>query len=420
MSGSKLSDASSSHPAGHDEPLPLTVYALPVPDEAMREDSGRRVWQGRWKMIIVALVCAAPVIASYFTYYVIRPEGRRNHGELIDPLRPLPDLATTHLDGRPGNLRALKDQWLLVSVAGGACDAACQQHLYLQRQLREGLGKDKDRLDWVWLIPDDAPVPEAMRPALAQATVLRVPAAGLSQWLAPSPGHALADHLYLVDPQGNWMMRFPARLGHCRRRQGQARRRAPSARRQRLGRIRPPLATRPPGAAVNNQTVVDLAPLARLMGMGVLLALGPLAWVWLRNTGAAAGRRTQALTLLTLFLTFDLVLFGAFTRLTDSGLGCPDWPGCYGKASPLGASAAIAAAQSAMPSGPVTPWQSLGRDGPPLPGHRGRRAHPYAGHCQLAAAAPGRVDGRHQPLVAHPHAGVGLPARRLRARSPSP
>ena len=105
---------------------------------------------------------------------------------------------------------------------------------------------------------------------------------------------------------------------------------------------------------MNNQALVDLAPLARLMGMGVLLALGPLAWVWLRNTGAAAGRRTQALTLLTLFLTFDLVLFGAFTRLTDSGLGCPDWPGCYGKASPLGASAEIAAAQSAMPSGPVT------------------------------------------------------------------
>jgi cytochrome c oxidase assembly protein subunit 15 len=58
--------------------------------------------------------------------------------------------------------------------------------------------------------------------------------------------------------------------------------------------------------------------------------------------------------LLTLFLTFDLVLFGAFTRLTDSGLGCPDWPGCYGNASPLGASAEIHAAQTAMPSGPVT------------------------------------------------------------------
>ncbi len=212
MSGSKLSDASSPRPAAPDEPLPLTVYALPQPDQAIRDDAGRRVWQGRWKMIIVALVCAAPVLASYFTYYVIRPEGRRNHGALIDPQRPLPDVATTTLDGRAGSLRDLKDQWLLISVAGGACDAACQNHLYLQRQMREGLGKDKERVDWVWLVPDDAPVPEAMRPALAQATVLRVPAPALASWLAPESGRALADHLYLVDPLGNWMMRFPAGL----------------------------------------------------------------------------------------------------------------------------------------------------------------------------------------------------------------
>jgi len=98
----------------------------------------------------------------------------------------------------------------------------------------------------------------------------------------------------------------------------------------------------------------DLSPLLAMMLAGVLLALGPLAWVWFRNRGATPLRRLQALTLLTLFLTFDLVLFGAFTRLTDSGLGCPDWPGCYGKASPVGASVHIAAAQSAMPTGPVT------------------------------------------------------------------
>jgi len=60
------------------------------------------------------------------------------------------------------------------------------------------------------------------------------------------------------------------------------------------------------------------------------------------------------LTLVTLFLTFDLVIFGAFTRLTDSGLGCPDWPGCYGSASPVGAQVHIEAAQTAMPTGPVT------------------------------------------------------------------
>ncbi|HPW08606.1 MAG TPA: COX15/CtaA family protein [Burkholderiaceae bacterium] len=102
------------------------------------------------------------------------------------------------------------------------------------------------------------------------------------------------------------------------------------------------------------QALYDLSPLLRMMLMGLALALGPLVWVWLRHRGASAGQRLRALTVLTLFLTFDLVLFGAFTRLTDSGLGCPDWPGCYGHASPLGATADISAAQSAMPTGPVT------------------------------------------------------------------
>jgi cytochrome c oxidase assembly protein subunit 15 len=98
----------------------------------------------------------------------------------------------------------------------------------------------------------------------------------------------------------------------------------------------------------------DLSPALRLMIMGLAVALGPLAWVWVRNKNAPVARRLQVLTLLTLFLTFDLVIFGAFTRLTDSGLGCPDWPGCYGSASPVGAQVHIEAAQSAMPTGPVT------------------------------------------------------------------
>ena len=105
---------------------------------------------------------------------------------------------------------------------------------------------------------------------------------------------------------------------------------------------------------MNASLMLDLSPLLRLMGVGALLALGPLAWVGYRQRRASPLRRLQALTLLTLFLTFDLVLFGAFTRLTDSGLGCPDWPGCYGNASPIGAHAAITAAQTAMPTGPVT------------------------------------------------------------------
>lgn len=102
------------------------------------------------------------------------------------------------------------------------------------------------------------------------------------------------------------------------------------------------------------QPAYDLSPLLQVMLMGALVASGPLLWWWLRHRGRHPQGRLQALTLVTLFLTFDLVLFGAFTRLTDSGLGCPDWPGCYGHASPLGAQAPIAQAQQAMPTGPVT------------------------------------------------------------------
>ena len=103
-----------------------------------------------------------------------------------------------------------------------------------------------------------------------------------------------------------------------------------------------------------SQALYDLSPLLRVMLTGLALALAPLVWVWLRHRGASTAKRLQVLTLLTLFLTFDLVLFGAFTRLTDSGLGCPDWPGCYGHASPVGATAHIDAAEAAMPTGPVT------------------------------------------------------------------
>ena len=96
------------------------------------------------------------------------------------------------------------------------------------------------------------------------------------------------------------------------------------------------------------------APVAIVSLVGGLLALGPIVCIWLRHRHAQPAARLRALTLLTLFLTFDLVLFGAFTRLTDSGLGCPDWPGCYGSASPLGARSEIAAAQVDRPGGPVT------------------------------------------------------------------
>ena len=98
----------------------------------------------------------------------------------------------------------------------------------------------------------------------------------------------------------------------------------------------------------------NLSPLLAIMAFGLMLAIAPVLWVLKRQRAAAPGARVHALTVLTLFLTMDLVLFGAFTRLSDSGLGCPDWPGCYGEASPLAAHLHISAAQAELPSGPVT------------------------------------------------------------------
>lgn len=194
------------------QPLGLTVHNLPQASETVAVLQRSR-HKGRWQMLALLLVCLAPVVASYFTYYVIQPQGRTNFGELIAPQRPIPaGLQATTLDGRMQPLEALRGQWLLLSVAPGTCDGLCEDNLYLQRQLRELMGKEKDRIDRVWLISDAASPPAALMPALEQAAVLRVDAQALADWLSPAPGHNLSEHLYVVDPQGHWMLRFPPRL----------------------------------------------------------------------------------------------------------------------------------------------------------------------------------------------------------------
>jgi hypothetical protein len=184
---------------------------MPVPEiDAL----ARRTARGRLQMLLVLLVCAAPVVASYLAYFgVLRPQGLTNYSELIAPRR-LPDtLPLRALDGRPVQPAALEGQWLLVVVAGGACDATCERQLWLQRQLVEALGRDAARVDKVWLVDDGAwpraetlaGVASGSRPAI----VLRVASPALATWLEPGPRGTLEDHLYIVDPHGDWMMRAP-------------------------------------------------------------------------------------------------------------------------------------------------------------------------------------------------------------------
>jgi cytochrome oxidase Cu insertion factor (SCO1/SenC/PrrC family) len=112
-------------------------------------------------------------------------------------------------DGQAVPLSSLKGQWLFVTVAGGQCDAWCEQQLYQQRQIREALGKDKDRVDRLWIIQDGQPMRASLKSAMQGAWVLTADAVQLAGWLKPQAGHTLQDHWYVVDPRGQWMMRFP-------------------------------------------------------------------------------------------------------------------------------------------------------------------------------------------------------------------
>ena len=208
MSGSNSSAPGSGASLESSVPLSFTVHSMPAP--SMADDVARRTASGRLKMFIVLLVCAAPVVASYLTYFVIRPEGRTNYSALVEPLRPIPAaLPLADLQGRPVTAESLKGQWLLVVISGGACDKRCERYLWLQRQLRETLGREKDRVDNLWLIDDGATPRGATLDAISGATVLRVPRAALAAWLEPAPQHTIEQHFYVVDPLGNWMMRVP-------------------------------------------------------------------------------------------------------------------------------------------------------------------------------------------------------------------
>lgn len=162
-------------------------------------------------MLLVALICAAPVIASYLAYYVFKPGGgTTNYGALIDPQRPIPDaLLVTDETGHPMRLASLRGRWLMITVDRSACDDACTTKLYFMRQVRATQAGERERLVTVWLRTDDNAVPDVIKHAYADTRMLSADPAALAAWLPGEPGTHDTDHIYLVDPNGNLMMRFP-------------------------------------------------------------------------------------------------------------------------------------------------------------------------------------------------------------------
>jgi cytochrome oxidase Cu insertion factor (SCO1/SenC/PrrC family) len=151
-------------------------------------------------------LAAAPVAASYFLYYFWPPTRTVNYGELIEP-RPLPDPQLALADGTAFRLSRLRGRWVLVSLDSGRCDERCDRKLLYMRQLRLTQGKDMERVERAWLISDDVvPRPDAVAPYPGTWQV-RAAGTGLLE-LFPAHG-APSDHIYVIDPLGNLMMRFP-------------------------------------------------------------------------------------------------------------------------------------------------------------------------------------------------------------------
>lgn len=166
---------------------------------------------GRWKMLAVLAVCASPIFASYFTYYVIKPSSRTNYGELLDPRQyPIPTLEGKKLSGDPIELNKFQGKWIMLQVGPAACASDCQDKLFQMRQLRLTQGKEKDRVERVWLITDNAALDTMLMREYDGTHMLRVNPQQLKQWLPTQANTQAQDHLYMIDPLGNLMMRFPA------------------------------------------------------------------------------------------------------------------------------------------------------------------------------------------------------------------
>jgi hypothetical protein len=166
-------------------------------------------WRRYRVLYLLIGVCLAPVVASYLAYYVFPPAGRTNYGDLIVPQRAAPALDLHLLDGAAYDLRRLRGNWVMVKVDEAACAEPCRKLLWEMRQLRTMQGKDADRIERVFLVTDAAPLDTQLMREYAGTHVLRASRAQLESFLPAGEGSRIEDHVFLIDPIGNLMLRWP-------------------------------------------------------------------------------------------------------------------------------------------------------------------------------------------------------------------
>ena len=173
-------------------------------------------------LILLGLVCLAPVILALLAYYMpglgLRPTENTNYGTILSPQRPVPapdQLKLTTLDGKPFDLQSLRGKWLLVSADASACPKACARKLFILRNSHASQGKNVERLKRISFVIDDGTIPDAVLEAYEGNVFLRADPSQLAAFLTPdTPSEqqdaALKAPMWIIDPLGNLMLQFPA------------------------------------------------------------------------------------------------------------------------------------------------------------------------------------------------------------------
>lgn len=159
----------------------------------------------RINLVLIFAVFAVPLIAAYLSYYVWPPQGRLNYGELIDP-KTMPDVALRSADGKEFSLSTLRGKWIMLSVDSADCDEACDQKLFLMRQTRISMTKEMNRIERVLLLRGDAKATAELAKKYPGMHILSGANDSLLNTFPGAPN--AADHIYLVDPVGQVMMRY--------------------------------------------------------------------------------------------------------------------------------------------------------------------------------------------------------------------
>ena len=155
-------------------------------------------------LLLVAAVCIAPFVGSFLLYYFWQPSSRINYGELIEGAM-LPAVTLSRPAHKPVDLAKLRGRWIFVTADSGACDEYCNKKLWQMRQVRMTQGKYLERIERVWLLTDDAAVASAMEKEYEGMHT----AQGADALKALPVKSALRDHIWLVDPLGNIVLRYP-------------------------------------------------------------------------------------------------------------------------------------------------------------------------------------------------------------------